>query len=142
MTTIKKLTIALLALAIIGVTTAPMVYAEKERPKNPKAISAMSSINVEGENNSIFSNSAARDARTAYQKAVKNAKTAYQIAVKAARNKLTSAFSLAKGNFMARLSAYRIYLTDLSAARAQKSTATETALQTYINALSNITVTP
>ena len=121
-TLIKKSTIAILTLAVVGITAMPLMASADSfvRIRNG-ANSVIIRSNV-GENENMVSingvalnNTAAQDARKAYNTAVKNANKTYTDARKSARDKMRTALSSAGNDFSKRMTALQAYINALKA---------------------------
>ena len=156
---IKKSTLVLIAVAIVGISAGSVVHAENHKINFKDRLNGIFMRADEGEHgdkgdnwnngnsiksilgNYFFNNSSINTAQKAYNQAVKEADVAYKNAQKAAKNKLHSALSVAGDDFSKILAAYKTYMTDLLEAYQQESSAKQTALQNYINALNGVQTT-
>ena len=144
-TLIKKSTIAILTLAVVGITAMPLMASADSFVRIRNGVNSVVIRSNVGENGNMVSingvtlnNTAAQDARKTYNTAVKNANKTYTDARKSARDKMRTALSSAGNDFSKRMTAYTTYLSEILAAFNQRSTAKATALQAYINALKAI----
>lgn len=154
-TKIRKSTIALVAVALLGTLALPAeakndnisFHVQNNVQKSTFRVfgtiageiigKAESGDHMPSISSSLFSNdSSLKSARTAYNQAVKNANETFNTAKKAAKAKFVSAIN-ASNDHASRMAALKTYLSELLTAIKQRSDAKESALQTFINALGN-----
>ncbi|MCX6719955.1 MAG: Ig-like domain-containing protein [Candidatus Staskawiczbacteria bacterium] len=161
MKSIKKITIALLSVVLLGAVAFPVLAKDNKnedfstRIRNTVQNSSFrifgtiagdfiglgqSGDNMPAISLGLLSNdSTLKSARTTYNQAVKQANTTFNTAKKTAHDKFVSAVNSASDQ-ASRISALKTYLSDLLTAIKQRSDTKEAALQKFIDALSTVHV--
>jgi len=150
---IKKSTVALVAVAIIGTAAAPVATYAKNCPFSFSSLQgALTSLFARADaaqvNDAyalngigVFNNTSVQNARRTYNTALQQADKNYNTARNTARTNLNNNLRSAGNDSAKRLSAYKTYMSDMLAAYKQHSSAVETAMQQYMDALSNVQTT-